>query len=152
MRKMTKKNKIVAVCAAAVLTSVGGGVAFAYWSTTGSGTGSGKAATSNGKVVLTAHFAGDVLTPGGKVPVTYTATNASTSSLRVGTIYNVVSTDPSGCLAGDFTILDVVSDTTVPARSTDFAIEGTGSLAFADTALNQDACKGATITLTLTSD
>ncbi|MCO4276777.1 hypothetical protein NG701_20560 [Pseudarthrobacter sp. HLT3-5] len=150
MRKMSKKNKIVAVCAAAVLTGVGGGVAFAYWTTTGSGTGSGTNETSNGTVVLTAAVP-SLLTPGGSGTVTYTASNAGSSSLQVGTIHAVVSTSDPLCLPADFTIADVVSNTTVPAGSPSTAV-GSSTLFFADTAVNQDACKGALITLTLTSD
>ena len=39
MRKMTKKNKIAAVALSATLLAAGGGAAYAYWSTTGSGSG-----------------------------------------------------------------------------------------------------------------
>jgi hypothetical protein len=150
MRKMSKKNKIAAVCAAAVLTTVGGGVAFAYWSTTGSGTGSGSNATANGTIVLSATFP-DGLTPGGSVPVTYKAANGGSSSLQVGTIHAVVSTSNPACLPADFTIPDVISNTTVAAGATAAAV-GSGTLSFADTAVSQDACKGATITLTLSSN
>jgi hypothetical protein len=150
MRKMSKKNKIVAVCGAAALTAVGGGVAFAYWTTTGTGTGSGSNAAANGTVVLSATFP-DGLTPGGNVPVTYTAANAGSSSLQVRTIHAVVSTSNPACLPADFTIPDVVSNTTVAPGATAAAV-GTGTLSFADTAVNQDACKSATITLTLSSN
>jgi hypothetical protein len=150
MRKMTKKNKIVAVAAAMALTGVGGGIAYAYWTTTGSGSGTGTNAASNGKVVLSAAVPGG-LTPGGNGTVTYTAANGGTSSLQVRNIHAVVSTSDPLCLASDFTVADVASNTTVPAGSTSTAV-GSSTLYFADTALDQDACKSATITLTLTSD
>ena len=150
MRKMSKKNKIVAVCGAAALTAVGGGVAFAYWTTTGSGSGSGTNAASNGTVVLSAAVPAG-LTPGAHGTVTYTAANSGTSSLQVRNIHAVVSTSDPLCLASDFTVADVASNTTVLAGSTGTAV-GSSTLYFADTAANQDACKSATITLTLTSE
>ena len=150
MRKMTKKNKIVALAAAVALTGLGGGAAFAYWTTTGAGSGTGSTAASNGTVVLSAAVPSG-LTPGGSGTVTYTGSNGGTSSLRVGTIHAVVTTDKPLCNVADFTILDVVSDTTVPAATSNVAL-GTGTLSFADTSDDQSACKGATITLTLTSN
>lgn len=147
--KFSKKTKVIAATAALL---VGGGAAFAYWSTLSAGTGDAANADSNGTLVLTANFA-DGLTPGGTRAVTYTATNSGgTSSLRVGTIHNVVTTDDPGCLPADFIIPDVVSGTTVPANRTDFPLAGTGTLTFTDTAINQDACKSAIVTLTLSAD
>ncbi|WP_323097001.1 hypothetical protein [Intrasporangium sp. YIM S08009] len=148
--KFQMKKKTAVILTSGVLTVAAAGGAVAYWSTTGDGTGTATNATANGTIVLHASFA-DGLTPGASETVSYTADNAGTSSLRVGTISAVVSTDKSGCLASDFTIGNVVSNTTVPAKANGFAV-GSGTLAFADTDANQDACKGAKITLTLTSN
>jgi hypothetical protein len=148
-KKFSRKTKVVATTAALL---VGGGAAFAYWTTLSAGSGDATNADSNGTLVLTANFT-DGLAPGGTKSVTYTATNAGgTSSLRVGTIEHVVTTDDPACLPADFTIPDVVSNTTVPAGATNFALAGTGTLTFADTAINQDACKSATVVLTLSAD
>lgn len=57
----------------------------------------------------------------------------------------------SGCAMTDFSMADVVQNTTVPAGSTALALPNNGSLVFANSAANQDACKGATLTLTLAS-
>jgi hypothetical protein len=152
MRKFSRKTAVAA--GAAVVLAVGGGVAFAYWSTTGSGTGSAANASANGVVVLHAAFA-DGLTPGGSATVTYTADNDGSSSLSVGTITPTVSIDAAhvtaGCLVDDFTISPTTSNTTVPAHTSGVAA-GTGTLTFADTAVNQDGCKGAVVTLTLASN
>jgi hypothetical protein len=149
MRKPSKKALAV-VTAVALLA--GGGTAFAYWTTTGSGTGSATNASANGTIVLHAAFANG-LTPGASQTVTYTADNAGTSSLYVGTITPTVSIDAghSGCLVGDFTIPATNSNTTVAAGASGVAA-GTGTLTFANTALNQDGCKGAIVTLTLASN
>lgn len=147
VRKFSKKTTAALTAAFLII----GGGAYAFWTTSGQGTVSAPNAASNGTVVLNATFASG-LTPGASVPVTYTANNAGTSSLRVGTISHVVSTSDPLCLPADFTISNVASNTTVPAGSTNFALAGTGTLTFTDTAVNQDACKSATVTLTLTSN
>jgi hypothetical protein len=150
MRKFNKKI-VIAVAASVVAVAVGGGIAFAYWTTSGTGTGTATNATTNGTVTLHASYANG-LTPGASETVTYTADNSGTSSLFVTTITPVVSIDAghSGCLATDFTIPATSSNTTVAANSAGVAA-GTGTLSFADTAANQDACKGAIVTLTLSS-
>ena len=152
MPKLNKK--IVAVAAAAVVVAAGAGTAFAYWTTTGSGSGSAGTASSNGTIALHAAFDSG-LTPGASEAVSYTADNAGTSSLYVGTITPTVSIDAAhvtaGCLASDFSIAPTSANVTVPAGASGLAV-GSGTLAFADTSANQDGCKGATITLTLASN
>jgi hypothetical protein len=142
MRGLNIKRKTAAIAAAGVLTVATAGGAYAYWSTTGSGSGSATAASSNGTVVLHAAYANG-LTPGATETVTYTADNLGSSSLRVGTITPTVSIDAAhvvaGCNVADFTIDPSTFDTTVPAGASDVAL-GTGTLAFADTAVSQDGC------------
>ncbi len=145
-------RKTVAIAGAVVVAIVS--IAYAYWTTTGSGTGSATNASSNGTIVLHAAFAAG-LTPGAAEAVTYTADNAGTSSLYVNTITPTVSIDgahvTSGCLVGDFTIPATASGTTVGPGLSGVAA-GSGTLTFANTAVNQDGCKGATVTLTLASN
>ena len=148
--KMKRKTRTIAI--AGVLTFAASGGAFAYWTTTGAGTGLATNASANGTIVLHAGFLNG-LTPGASEPVTYTADNFGTSSLFVGTITPVVGIDGGHplCLAGDFTIPATASDVRVPAITSGFAA-GSGTLSFADTGVSQDACKGAIVTLTLTSN
>jgi len=47
---------------------------------------------------------------------------------------------------------DVTSNTVVSAGATGQALSGTGTLSYANTTSNQDACKGASLTLNLTSN
>jgi hypothetical protein len=154
MRKLNLNKKTTAIVAAGILTVATAGGAYAYWSTTGSGTGTATTASSNGAVVLHAAFANG-LTPGASEVVTYTADNGGTSSLRVGTITPTVSIDAAhvtaGCLVGDYTIPVTLSNTTVAAAATGVAA-GSGTLSFADSSINQDGCKGAIVTLTLASN
>lgn len=97
----------------------------------------------------------DGLVPGASETVGYTADNTGSSSLQIGTITPTGSIDSAhataGCLASDFSISPTVSNTTVAAHSTGVAA-GSGTLTFADSAQNQDGCKGALVTLTLASN
>lgn len=148
--KISLKKKIAAAAAAATIVG-GGSLAFAYWTTTGAGTGSGTAAASNGTVVLSASFSSGALYPGGSVPVTFTGANAGATDLYVGTISSVVSTSDVNCVPADFSIANVSSNTIVPAGATATSLGGS-RLVFVNTGANQDACKGATITLTVSSN
>ncbi len=145
------KKRILVLGVVAVLAVAG--IAIAYWTTTGSGEGSGKVAASNGTLKLTGEITNE-LTPGGSSPVTFTADNTGSSSLQVGTIAAVVSIDKAhadaGCKASDFTIAETVENQVIAAHATGVALKD-GSISMADTAENQDACQGATISLALTS-
>jgi hypothetical protein len=151
-RKLVKKRTAIVLGAVAVLAVAG--IAIAYWTTTGSGNGSGAVAESNGTLVLHGTITGQ-LTPGGSSPVTYTADNAGSSSLQVGTVHAVVSIDEAhanaGCKASDFTVGDTAENQVIPASSSGVSLAHNGSISMADTAENQSACEGATISLALTS-
>jgi hypothetical protein len=146
---MRNKKKIILAAAAVVV--IGAGSAFAYWSTTGTGTGSGTTAATNGTVVLHASFTSGSLSPGGSTPVSFTADNAGSSSLQVGTVTTVV-TASGTCDASWFSVGPVAENQTIAAGASGVALATGGSLVFADSAANQDACKSATITLTLSSN
>ena len=158
--RFTNKNvsrKAAAIAVATALTVFGGaGAAIAYWTTTGSGTGSTTVSSANGTVVLHGTIGSGVLAPGTSRSVTFTADNAGASDLRVRTIkldsINVDSAH-SSCVVTDFSMADVASDTTVVHGSSGQAVAGTGTLAFANDLVNsQDGCKGATLTLNLSSN
>ncbi len=146
-----RPRRVAAIAVAACLT--GAGAAYGYWTTTGAGTGTATVAAANGTVVLHG-VAAAALAPGGSTSVTFAADNPGSSSLQVTRIHlEGVSADPahSGCVAADFTMPDVVTNTRVPAASSGYALAGSGTLQMADTGVSQDACKGATLTLALSS-
>jgi hypothetical protein len=62
-----------------------------------------------------------------------------------------VDEDHEECVRTDFSMADVVQDATVPASATEQALPEDGTLKFANSAVSQDACKGAALTLTLSS-
>lgn len=149
---MRIRKAVVALSISAVAVA-SAGAAFAYWTTSGAGSGSATSASANGVVTLAASFAGGI-TPGATENVAITAGNAGTSNLYVGTVTLAsVTVDAAhgGCGVADFTMPDVVSNTVIPAGASATSV-GTGSLSFANTGANQDACKGAIVTLHLTSN
>jgi hypothetical protein len=151
MRTMTKKNKIAAAAASIALVAVGGGAAYAYWSTTGSGGGSALASpgTTTSTVTINASFVAG-LAPGGSEEITYTGTNPNSSSTTV-TLDNAVVTANNGCDATSWLAASVPTNTTTIAAGGTQTL-GTGTLTFLDDPMvNQNACKGALITVTVTS-
>jgi hypothetical protein len=164
MSRFSKKQWIVAGVAAATVAS-GAAVAYAYWTASGSGSGSASVATSNGTVNLAATFAGG-LTPGASEAVTYTAWNTNSSNLDVTTVSAVVSIDSphatAGCLASWFVLAtpgavnEGATGTVIPAntpQASPVTLPNGNNITFTDLpSTNQDACKGATVTLALTSN
>lgn len=151
-RKVLTKKRALVLGVVAILAVAG--VAVAFWTASGSGSGSGTVASSNGSLVLHGSIAPG-LTPGGNETVSFTADNTNSSSLQVGTVHAVVSIDEAhaeaGCKASDFSVADTIENQTIPASTSGVALSNTGSISMTDSAANQDACKGATISLALTS-
>jgi hypothetical protein len=147
--RITRKRRIA--LGAAALAGIAA-LAYAYWTGTGSGTGTGDVGTG-GSVTLTGTVT-DGVAPGTSVPVSFTAANATDSPIRVTTVHlESVSVDAghSGCNTADFSMADVTQNHQVPGNATAEPLPNNGSLAMANTAVNQDACKNATLTLTLSS-
>ncbi|MGY4541993.1 hypothetical protein ACVWY0_001906 [Arthrobacter sp. UYNi723] len=150
MRKMTKKNKVLAAAGALALVAGSGGAAYAYWTTTGSGSGNATNAEANGTVALHATFLGG-LTPGDSRSVAYTADNGGTTNLQVNTLTPTVTTSITGCLPTWFDVTAVSTNTVVAAGATGTSV-GSGTLTFNDSAtVDQSACKGAVVTITVGS-
>jgi hypothetical protein len=146
------RRHLILLSSVAVVLAIAGG-AFAYWTTTGAGSGTSTNAATAGALTLHATWAGG-LAPGVTLPVTYTADNASpTSGMRIGTVSAVVSVDAPhvACALADITVAPVAQNVTIPKNTAGVALTA-GSIVFADTGVSQDACKGAVITLTVTSN
>jgi hypothetical protein len=156
MLRLTKKRVIMAATTVLCLGLAAG--AYAYFTSTGSGTATATVGTSTG---LTLHgtVSGN-LYPGAASTVTFTVDNTSTASERVGTItltkiqpdasHSTCSTTITG-EKPDFTMAGVaVNKSYGPGNGQ--AVTPTGSLTMNETGVNQDACQGATLTLTLASN
>jgi hypothetical protein len=156
MTWFSRKRAFTVLAAASVLAvSV---AAFAYFTSSGSGTGSATVGSSSA-VTLHATVSGS-LYPGASSTVSFTVDNPSSGKQRVGTVsLQSISVDAghSGCstaISGgtpDFTMADVaVNKSYGPGNGQ--AVTPTGTLTMNDTGANQDACQGATLTLNLTSN
>jgi hypothetical protein len=150
MLRTKKRRLLVALCAVvAVMAAV---AAYAYFTSSGSGTGSGTVGSSS---AVTLHgTAATTLYPGTSSTVTFTVDNPSPGSQRVNAIQLAsVSTDAghSACVMSDFTMANVTVNQVFP-NGNGQAVTATGTLSMANTALNQDACQGAPLTLSLTSN
>ena len=144
-RKFLARSSIGATVV--VVALVGAASAYAYWTANGSGSGSATATTTTDNLTISsAPVTGAA--PGSSTPVTVTVSNPNPYSVGVGTVSAVVTTSVPGCLAGDFNFPDTVLNTTISELGSTSFVE---NLDFADTAVSQDACKGATVTLTFSS-
>jgi hypothetical protein len=149
----TKRRMLIAlggVCVLAIATA-----AYAYFTTTGSGTATATVGTSSA-VTLKGTVTGN-LYPGSSSPVALTVDNPSSGKQRVGTISLEKITPDAGhsscsvVITGgnpDFTMADVVVNK-VFGTGNGQAVTPSGTLTMNDTGVSQDACQGATLTLTL---
>ena len=154
MYRHTLKRVILPIIAVLAVA----GVAAAYFTNLGSGTGTATVGSSSS---VTLHGAvASALFPGASSTVTFTVDNPSLGAEFVNTIH-LASIAPdaghSGCsttITGgnpDFTMPDVTASQGF-APGNGQAVTATGTLTMRETGVNQDACQGATLTLNLTSN
>jgi hypothetical protein len=144
MRKTQRIAIIGGVIAALV---VAGGIAYAFWTSTGSGNGSATTGTSTAWQVTVDNVNLADLTPNGPsdtVGFTVKNTNTGVQSLA-STTASVTGTSNAGCTASDFNVsATTIAYGSVAAGAT---VPGSFTVQLKDTGLNQDACKGVTVNL-----
>jgi len=145
----TNKNKkrIGVVAGTMAVALVGGGLAVAYWTTTGAGTGAGTVGTNTAVTVAQTSTVSGLVPGGPSQPLNFTVTNPGAGPQVINNVNITVSTTAPGCNAADF----VVSQPTIPANQSIAGSGGTysnttASVSMTNTAANQDACKGAALT------
>ncbi|MFL4472998.1 hypothetical protein ACIPVK_03250 [Paeniglutamicibacter sp. MACA_103] len=147
-RKKISKKWIVIIAAALLVI---GGVAYAYWSNIGSGTGTADTGTNQSLVInQTSTVTG--LAPGLPAqPLSGNFDNPNSGPVYVTAVTaTVTGTDKTGCTATDYTIAGTAAvNAEVPAGS------GVGSwsgltIQFNNKATNQDACKNAVVSISYT--
>jgi hypothetical protein len=151
MRSALKRKTVIVVLGAIGAVAITA-FAVAYWTGGGSGAGTADVGTS-GTVVLTGTVAPGI-SPGTAAAVSFTAANGGVSAVRVTNIHLVgITADGTHgtCETADFSMADVVEGHQVPPGATAEALPVEGSLVYANTGISQNACQGATLTLTLTS-
>ena len=158
MPRLTRKR--AAIATGALILVVGSGVAYAYW--TNSGTGSGSATTGT-NVALTVNQTSAVTAMGpGVAPqaLSGTFTNPNSGPVFIKTVVaTITSTGAPGCTAADYTIAGTsVIGASAPGVGGLVPAGGAGvgswsglTIAFNETASNQDACKGAVLTIGYTT-
>jgi hypothetical protein len=165
MKRITRFRKrtwvllgVVAVIAA--MASVG---AYAYWTSTGSGTGSATVGTDTPWEVTTAAATGGPLTPDGPAQsIDYTVTNNSTGTQRLANVAISVANangsawdGPGTCSAADFEVNGAAAGTAYDDTSLagDFAAAADDTapitIQMIDTGANQNDCRGVTVPLYL---
>jgi hypothetical protein len=156
MNPLNRKRAVIGLASVCVVAVAA--FAYAYFTSTGSGTvtatvGSSSAVTIKGTV------SGN-LYPGSSSTVTLTVDNPSSGKQRVGTVSLEKITADAGhstCSVvttggnPDFTMADVVVNKTYGSGNGQ-AVTPTGTLTMNDTGISQDACQGATLTLSLKSN
>lgn len=156
MSWINRKRTFVALGCVCALTAAG--VAVAYFTSSGAGTGSASVGSSSA-VTLHASIS-SALYPGSSSPVTLTVDNPASGVQRVGTVSLAsISVDAghSGCsttISGgnpDFSMSPVPVNQVFPPGNGQ-SVSATGTLAMNETGVNQDACQGATLTLHLTNN
>ncbi len=158
MRRLFSTKRAVAV-SAAVATMVAASIgAYAYFTTTGVGSGSGTVGTSSALVIhqdgITYSNAGtdNALMPGTSATVSFTVDNPSSANQQLGTIsVSSITTDVAhaGCDTASnptwfSTTTDVVNHDYAPGNGQ--AVAGTITVSFNDLGVSQDVCKGAPLT------
>jgi hypothetical protein len=142
-------RKPLALVVAAVIVVIGAAGAYAYWTSGGGGSGTAATGTSADLVVQqTSEVTG--MGPGVDAQaLNGNFDNGSGAASYVGSVSVVVTdTTAAGCTADDYTITGspMVVGALVPAGLAQGAWTG-ATIAFNNTASNQDACQGATVHL-----
>lgn len=144
--RISRKVKVALGAAVASITIAG--AAFAYFTTTGTGTVSGAVGTSTALTIT--GTSASTLYPGTTSTVNFSVNNPSTGNQFVTTIHlNSVTTSVPECLGTWFTMPDVAANQDIDPGGE--AITATGTLTMINAAASQDACKLATLTLNLSS-
>lgn len=149
----TRKKRAIAAVAAIAIVGVGGALAYGFWSSTGTGTGSATTGTSSVFTVAGSAPTGGPLSPGGPtetVPFIVTNTGSGTQNLT-SVLVSVAGptggawTSVVGCSTLDYTVgTPVIAYGAIGPAGT---ASGTVTLTMNNLGTNQDGCKGATVPL-----
>jgi hypothetical protein len=152
-----KRRFTITAIVTALLLAAGGGVAFAYWTAAGAGTGSASTGTSTAFTVTSTAPTGGPLTPAGtSETVAFTVANPGTGSAKLTVVgVRVAATDGTawtaitGCSALDYTVgTPTITYGEIAGGS---ALSGTVTLTMNDLTTSQDACKNVSVPLYFTA-
>jgi hypothetical protein len=156
MKIFSSKKRVAVIGAITAVTLVGGGTAFAYWTTTGSDTGTALVGTNTPFTVTIGGMAGGLLSPNGAIDtfdVTVSNPGPGVQQLRQVDV-SVTDTSNPGCTAADFSVNGEPPNTVATIPHTVDLVGVTGSYVFQDVTLqmvdsgdDQEACKNVTVNL-----
>ena len=152
--RITKK-KLAAVGAGTALVLAGGGLALAYWSSTGTGSGSATTGNSSAFEVSTDAATGGPLTPGGaSETVAVHVKNPSSGHQTLTTVHVTVATSTGtawtstpGCSAADYTVTDPTVAAIDQDRASGSTYNATATITMNNLPSNQDLCQGVSVPL-----
>jgi hypothetical protein len=156
MNKYTKKQKVAVALGAGAIAIAGGGVALAYWTSTGSADNSASTSTGAADLTVTPAAAPTDMAPGvAAEPLSATVLNNAVNKAQVSkVIVSITGITQAGgavgtCTASDYTLSGATMTTGAAELAHNASTTFTGaSIGFNDDpAVNQDGCKGATVAL-----
>ena len=152
MKKVfSTKRGLVAVGLTAALAVGLAGTAFAYFTASGSGSGTASVGSS-GAITLDGTITGNLYPGGTAAAVSVKVTNTGSGSQHVGDVHLAsiaADANHSGCDTSAFSMSDIsVNQLLASGANTTVA----GSLQMNDTGVSQNACQGAALTLTFSSN
>lgn len=159
MAKIKSRKKLVAIVTAALLVAGGSTAAFAYWSSTGTGSDTATTGTSVVFEVTKTTTTGAALTPGGAAQThNFSVKNPGTGAQNLSSV--VVTVDPTwsvapavvgdpSCAADDYTVS--ASTITLGQIAAGATVTGSVTVSMNNLSENQDACKGAVVPLIITA-
>jgi hypothetical protein len=153
---MRKSRRNILIAATTALLLVGGGAAYAYWTLSGSGTGTASTGTVTGTITAVQTTTVSNLRPGGTAQsLAGNFTNTDTSPIYVTSVTASISsvTKAVGAVAGtcdatDYTLSNATMtvNASVPTGTAQGSWTG-ATIAFNNKATNQDQCQGATVNI-----
>jgi hypothetical protein len=154
----TRKKRMTALIAGSAIIAIAAvsGVAYAYWTSSGTGSGSATTGTSAGFTVTSQDPTGGPLTPGGGgETVGFTITNPGPGVLKLSSVVITVANDdgstwtPTGDAAGCSTLDYAIAAPTVTYGNILALGNRTGTVVVTMNNLgtNQDACKNVAVPL-----
>jgi hypothetical protein len=154
MKKTSTRSGVLALVAVLVIA----GAAFAYWTTTGSGEGSADTGTTQAVTVNQTSTVTDLAPGSGTQPLSGDFDNPNSGPVYITAVAAEVTEvndalgDPIvGCSAADYTIAGTGAvGASVPAGNGEGSW-GNLTIAFNNTADNQDACKNAQLVISYTA-
>jgi hypothetical protein len=166
MRGALRRKRVVVGLGFVAMLAVAG-IAIAYFTTSGSGSGNSQVGTSSALTInatITAGTGGIV--PGGNpASVAFTVNNPGSGNQYVGTVTttgvqaysdinhtnNITGTGAGQCDTSQFTLSPVAENVDVPSGN-GTALANNGSLVFHDSGTNQDGCKSAYLVASFSSN